>query len=275
MPAPISQLRVALTAFDREDRFSDADYDVLRAVLAGALSRRQAQAQADLLDGLVNLFFERHLMNDGRRHALLAMDDEALLRALRHRFRQLVADEHDDHRPYHALQGHVREVLDMLSPHDPPREIEWPASLRSGTVFVRGLVEQAVRSLWAEQGRRPTVGQASAELFARYVRPLAAADEFTGSRLVPEALSRRLDGQRLAAGILEVLSMEEKDLLRHVLTDEGSVEQWAEQRGCSRATAYRLMARLKAMCRLEFRQRSNGTQLEALHALAQGLKAAK
>jgi hypothetical protein len=45
------------------------------------------------------------------------------------------------------------------------------------------------------------------------------------------------------------------------------VEDWAQGQGCSRATAYRLMARLKALCRLEFAQRSSGTQVEALEAL--------
>ena len=32
--------------------------------------------------------------------------------------------------------------------------------------------------------------------------------------------------------------------------------------------AYRLMARLKAVCKLEFQQRTAGTQLAVLHALA-------
>ncbi|MFL5319200.1 MAG: hypothetical protein ACJ790_06050, partial [Myxococcaceae bacterium] len=66
---------------------------------------------------------------------------------------------------------------------------------------------------------------------------------------------------------IALLSAEERDLLRHVLVEEGSVEEWAERKGCSRATAYRHMAGLKALCRLEFSQRSNRTQLEALAAL--------
>jgi AraC-like DNA-binding protein len=265
MTSPLAQLRAALEAFDREGRFTEGDYAALRAVLAGSLHRGRA-AVGDLLDGLANLFFERHLMHDARRAELLALDDEGFGRAVRHRFRQLVADEHDDHRPYHALRAHVREVLEALpAPQD--EELAWPTSVRDRGAFSRALVEQAVSALWGEQRRKPTAAEATSELFARYVRPLSSAGEFTMSQGAPEVLGRRLEGQRLATGILELLTAEEKDLLRHVLADEGSVEDWAGQRGCSRATAYRLMARLKALCRLEFEQRSSGTQLAALRAL--------
>ncbi|MHB8877900.1 MAG: hypothetical protein ACYC8T_29755 [Myxococcaceae bacterium] len=261
----IAQLRDALRAFDSDGRFSEGDYGVLRSVLAGSLHRGRATS-GDLLDGLANLFFERHLMHDARRAELLSLDDEAFARAVRHRFRQVVADEHDEHRPYHALRAHVREALELLPPQ-PAGQPCWPSTVRERGGFSRLLVEQAVGALWSELRRRPTPAEATAELFARYVRPLATADEFSESQGAPEVLGRRLEGQRLAAGILELLTAEEKDLLRHVLADEGSVEAWAVGRGCSRATAYRLMARLKALCRLEFEQRSSGTQLAALRAL--------
>jgi len=108
------------------------------------------------------------------------------------------------------------------------------------------------------------VRAATAEIHRRYADSAVDVNE---SQNPPEVLQRRLDGQRLAAGILELLSSEEKDLLKHVLVEEGSVEEWATRVGVSRATAYRHMAGLKALCRLEFSQRSNRTQLEALAAL--------
>src|SRR5687768_6848180 len=139
MAHPLSSLRAALLAYEREDRFSEADYLALRSVLAGALGPRRGAA--DLLDGLISLFFERQCMHPGRRAELLAMDDDALGRALRHRFRQLVAGESDDRRPFHALQGHVREALDALADTPPRGEVSWPVSLRGRHVFVQVQVE--------------------------------------------------------------------------------------------------------------------------------------
>src|SRR5207248_3025211 len=189
---------------------------------------------------LINLFFERHLMHDARRAELLAMDDETLVRAVRHRFRQVVVDADDEYRPYHALRAQVRDVLDCLAPAA-PAEGAWPASISERGSYSRALVEQAVVALWRDNGRRPQAQDATAELYARYVK---SGRQITQSRQAPETISRRLDGQRLAAAILDLLTADEKDLLRHVLADAGSVEDWAHGKGCSRATAYRLMARL-------------------------------
>ncbi|MFZ5471598.1 MAG: hypothetical protein ACOZIN_19405 [Myxococcota bacterium] len=269
MSASAAQLRDALTAFDREGRFGEADYAVLRGVLAGAL--RPGANSTDLLDGLAGLFFERHLLHDGRRAELLALDDEALLRAVRHRFRQVMVDESDDYQPYHALRAHVRETLAALKERR-PTSANWPSSLVQRGAFSRGLVEEAVLALWAESGCRPSVVEATRELFHRYVRPVSPALEVSETHELPDALLRRLEGQRLARGILEVLSAEEKDLLRHVLADEGSVEDWAEANGRSRATAYRLLARLKSLCRLEFCSKSNRSQLDVLRALSEALE---
>ncbi|MBI3182660.1 MAG: hypothetical protein HYZ28_11035 [Myxococcales bacterium] len=265
---PVARFRAALEAFDCEGRFGEADYALLRSLLSGALGR--GEPHADLLDGLLGLFFERHLMHDRRRAELLSMDDESLWRAVRHRFRQVVADENDEHRPYHALRSHVRDAL-LSFGAEPPSEAHWPAGLYGRSGFSPPLVEQAVCALWREGGPKPSAAQATSELFARYVRPLARADEFRESHAPPETMSRRLDAQRLASGVLELLLEEERELLRHLL-DGGGVEEWAEASGCSRATAYRMLARLKALCRLELHSRSSRTRIEALNALRLGLK---
>jgi len=135
--------------------------------------------------------------------------------------------------------------------------------LREGDHFTSASVEAAIRALAQERGTIPTAAEATRELFHRYIAGDPPPEE---SQDEPEALRRRIDGQRLAAGILRVLTADEKELLRHVL-DGGSVEDWAEGAGRSRATAYRMLSRLKALCRLEFAERSNHTQLEALQAL--------
>lgn len=265
MNRALERFKQALRAYDETGAFSDEDYDALQTLLASALKR--APGQEDLLDGLTGLFFERHLMNDARRRELLSLGDSDLLRALRHRFRQLLADSHDEYEPYHALRAHIREVLPQLvRVHEgaPPRGVPWPASIRDKGKFSRDLIVAACQALWAENGEAPDVRLATAEIHKRYAE---SALDVRESQMPPEVLQRRLDGQRLAQGILELLSAEEKDLLKHVLVEEGSVEEWAERVGVSRATAYRHMAGLKALCRLEFSQRSNRTQLEALAAL--------
>lgn len=269
MSNPVGQLRGAFERFDREGTFTDADYDVLRQTLSRVAGPRAAAL--DLLDGLVNLFFERHLMEDRRRAELLALPDDDLLRAVRHRFRQVIADDRPDQQPYHALRAHVRDVLDATADVElPPSDVTWPVAIRTRDRFDRAAVEQAVCALWRELQSRPTAASATAELLRRYVQ--AEAEEITSAHDVPEVIRRRLDGQTLAANILSLLTSQERSLLRHVL-DEGTVEEWAAETGCSRATAYRLMARLKTLCKLEFAQRSNGTQLEALQALRGRLSA--
>jgi hypothetical protein len=82
----------------------------------------------------------------------------------------------------------------------------------------------------------------------------------------------RLDAQRLARATLELLTADEKDLFRHVLEGEGTIEAWGVERGVSRATAYRMLARLKSLCRLEWIERSPGTRLEILEALRVNLQ---
>jgi hypothetical protein len=116
------------------------------------------------------------------------------------------------------------------------------------------------------------VHEATVDLLHRYGGQ-QSWDDASGSREFPELLrARLLDAQRLARGILEILSTEEKDLMRHVLESEASVEAWAEARGVSRATAYRLLARIKALCRIEVDERSPQTKLELLSVLRENLK---
>lgn len=265
MNRALEKFKEGLRTFDKSGVFTDEDYDALQTLLASAL-RRSAEKD-DLLDGLTGLFFERHLMNDVRRRDLIALHDADLLRALRTRFRQLLADTHDEYEPFHALRSHVREVLPILvRSHEgrPPASAPWPSAIREKGHFSRALITEACAAYWHEHGGVPDVRAATAQIHKRYADSAVDVNE---SQDPPEVLQRRLDGQRLAAGILELLSAEEKDLLKHVLVEEGSVEEWATRVGVSRATAYRHMAGLKALCRLEFSQRSNRTQLEALAAL--------
>ena len=49
--------------------------------------------------------------------------------------------------------------------------------------------------------------------------------------------------------------------------DGQSVDNWAQGRGVSRATAYRMLARIKSLCRVEFDQRTDRTRLEVLDVL--------
>ncbi len=259
----IQAFRAALAAFDQRGEFGEPEYKLLRALVTQSQGRRGTDG--DLLDGLVNLFFERHVMSDARRRELLALNDDDLERAVRHRFRQVLADAQDDYKPYRALRAQVRAALQAVTV--PPAEAAWPARIREKDHFSAAAVEAAVCALARERRVLPSVAEATKELFQRYAEGPAAPDQ---SQDEPEVLRRRIDGQRLAAGILRVLTAEEKDLLRHVL-DGGSVEDWAEQADRSRATAYRMLSRLKALCRLEFSERSNRTQLEVLNALKGGL----
>ena len=263
------ELKAALLAYDARGDFTEEDLLVLKAALHGAV--RAGGDSTRLLDGMVGLFFERHLLDDRRRKELLALEGDALLGAVRHRFRQVVSDDHDDHKPYHALRPHVADALEgtvdgeVTSPG-------FPSAISVQGRFSPVLVEQAVRALWLESRRKPTVHEATVDLLHRYGGQ-QTFDDTSGSREFPELLrARLLDAQRLARGILEVLSTEEKDLMRHVLESEAPVEAWAEAKGVSRSTAYRLLARIKGLCRIEVDERSPQTKLELLSVLRENLK---
>ena len=258
MDAP--RLRQGLQAFDARGEFSTDDFLALRAVLGSAMPR-SAQAQ-QLLDGLIGVFFERHVLGDTRRAELLAMDDDGLVRAVRHRFRQLLADDHDDRAAWHALSAHVRDALGSL--RGPAASASFPESIRAQGNFSSLAVDEAVAALWAERGSKPTVSEATAELLRRYLTEPAQS---SGSREFPEQMRTQLDAQRLARAVLELLTADERDLLRHVLEADGSIEQWGVERGLSRATAYRLLARLKSLCKVEWSERSSGTRLQILEEL--------
>lgn len=268
MGARADRLKLALEAFDARGDFSEDDLEVLKATLHGAM--RLGPDSSRVLDGLVGLFFERHLLDDRRRRELLALEGDALEGAVRHRFRQVVSDDHDAQKPYHALKAHVRDALVGLPGNDPPAA-DFPSSIQLQGSWVPVLVEQAVLALWHESRRKPTAHEATVDLLSRY-RSTATWDETSGSREFPEVVRARLDAQRLARGILEVLSADEKELLRFVLDAEGPIDDWAERKGISRATAYRLLSRLKALCRVEVQERSPHTKIEILSALRENLK---
>ena len=258
-----ARFRVGLQAFEARGEFSADDFLVLRAMLGSAL--RPSAAANQILDGLIGVFFERHVLDDTRRTELLAMSDDELGRAVRHRFRQVLADEQDDRPAWHALSAHVRDALASLVSR--PSSGGFPASIRTQGRFAPVSVEQAVAALWLERGSKPTCAEATGELLRRYVTAIAEREVTSGSREFPEVMRAQLDAQRLARGVLELLNADEKDLLRHVLEGEGTIEQWGLDRNVSRATAYRLLARLKSLCKVEWRERSAGTRLEILEAL--------
>jgi hypothetical protein len=254
------RLRAAVETFHTTGVFEEDDYRALHDALVPASGRADTQT----FDGLVGLFFERHLMNDVRRAELRAMGSDELVRAVRHRFRQLMADQLEGHRAYHALRPHVAEGLETLKAR-PAEAVSFPSTIQGKTGFSAVAVEQAVAALWAECRIRPTVSEATGELLKRYVRE-PAAEPVTESREFPEVVRARLDAQRLARGMLNVLSGTERDLLRAVL-DGTSVDAWAQEHDTSRASAYRLYARLKGLCELELKDRSHRTKLDAIDAL--------
>ncbi len=266
-----SDVRRALARFGVDGHFGERDYEALRRLLSAVLRRHGAD---DLLDGLLGLFFERHVMNAKRREELLALPDQVFEKAIRARFRQVVDDDAPHAAVRHALRVHVRNALQRLGGaggDTRPTAMGWPLQILQGDRFSSAAVEAALHALWTETGHKPTGSEALGELFRRYLNPNAADADLPLE--LPEVIGRQLDAQRLAAGILGLLSREEKDLLRHVL-DGGAVEVWGDQSGVSRATAYRLLARLKSLCRLEFTARSDRTQLEALRALRGNLSPA-
>ncbi len=254
-------VRDGLLAFDSTGSLGEDDYELLKSTLVGV-----ARLREPALDGFIGLFFERHVLDDVRRKELLAMDQDGLVRALRHRFRQVVAGGGDDHHAWHALSAHVREALETLGRPGG----QFPHSIQSALSFSGIAVEQAVSAYWLELGRKPSTREATAELVSRYLKG-AQHVEVAAEREFPDVMRAKIDAQRLARAILEVLSLEERDLLRAQL-DGVRVEDWAIENGTARASAYRLLARIKSLCRIEFEQRSPVTQLEVLDALRAKLR---
>lgn len=255
----VARLYEALRAFDQRGEFGEEDYLALRRLV-----QTVGRVDAALLDGFVGLFFERHLLDDERRRELLALSHAELERAVRHRFKQVVAGGQDSHQAWHALSAHVRGALANLGG---PAVAGYPASIANRQGFSAIAVEQAVAALWSELRRKPSAKEATQELFARFVATaLPVETTQSASREYPAVIGARLDAQRLARGIVSVLSDDEKDLMRAQL-DGQPIERWAEARGVSRATAYRLLARIKSLCKVEFDERSNRTRLEVLDAL--------
>lgn len=255
----VARLHQALRSYDSEGAFGEEDYLALRRLVTGI-----GRVDATLLDGFIGLFFERHIHDDDRRRELLLLSHAELERAVRHRFKQVVAGGQDSHQAWHALSAHVRDALDSLSG---PGSSGYPSGLTTRQGFSAIAVEQAVAAVWSELRRKPSTREAMAELFARYVTSAMPMESSQSSiREFPAVIGARLDAQRLARGIISVLSDDEKDLLRAQL-DGQPVDAWAEGRGVSRATAYRLLSRIKSLCRVEFDSRSNRTRLEVLDAL--------
>lgn len=255
----VARLHDALRSFHAQGVFTEEDYGALRRIV-GSVGR----VESELLDGFVGLFFERHVLDDDRREELLAMSHGDLERAVRHRFKQVVAGGQDSHQAWHALSAHVRDALAVLVA---PGVSGWPVSITTKQGFSAIAIEQAVAAVWSELGRRPSPREATRDLFARFVTSATATEpSHSGSREYPAAIVARLDAQRLARGIVAVLSDDERDLMRSQLDGQG-VDVWATGRGVSRATAYRMLARIKSLCRVEFEQRSNRTQLEVLDVL--------
>jgi hypothetical protein len=179
----------------------------------------------------------------------------------------VVADGQDGHDVAHALGAHVREVLARAA-SSPISAAPWPTLLTQGERFSRAYVDEAVRAYAAELGRWPPTAEALRELMRRYHLGVPEPrNEDSALTDPPEALRRRLDAQRLAQQLLEVLRPQERQLLRHLLLEEGTVEDWAREQSLARATAYRVLARLKTVCRTELQGRSNSTQLKALEEL--------
>lgn len=255
----VARVHDALRRYDSEGTFLEEDYLALRRLVSNV-----GRVDATLLDGFLGLFFERHIHDDDRRAELLALPHAELERAVRHRFKQVVAGGQDSHQAWHALSAHVREALQALVA---PGTSGYPASISTRQGFSAIAVEQAVAAVWSELRRKPSAKEATQELFARYVAgALPAESSHSSTREFPAVIGARLDAQRLARGIISVLSDDEKDLMRAQL-DGQPIERWAEGRGVSRATAYRLLARIKSLCRVEFDERSNRTRLEVLDAL--------
>ena len=255
----VARLHDALRSYDSEGSFGEEDYLSLRRIVTGV-----GRVDATLLDGFIGLYFERHIHDDQRRKELIALSHSDLEKAVRHRFKQVVAGGQDSHQAWHALSAHVRHALSALAG---PGSSGYPSSLSNRQGFSAIAVEQAVAAVWSELRRKPSAKEATQELFSRYVAAALPVESSQSSiREFPAVIGARLDAQRLARGIISVLSDDEKDLMRAQL-DGQPIEAWAQGRGVSRATAYRLLSRIKSLCRVEFDERSNRTRLEVLDAL--------
>ena len=255
----VARLHDALRSYEADGTFGEDDYLALRRLVTGV-----GKVDATLLDGFIGLFFERHIHDDERRNELIALSHAELERAVRHRFKQVVAGGQDSHQAWHALSAHVRDALEALVA---PGSSGYPSSLSTRQGFSAIAVEQAVAAVWSELRRKPSPKEATQELFSRYVGgALPTESSQSGSREFPAVIGARLDAQRLARGIISVLSDDEKDLMRAQL-DGQQLDTWAEGRRVSRATAYRMLARIKSLCRVEFDERTNRTRLEVLDAI--------
>jgi hypothetical protein len=255
------RLHASLTRYDREGAFTEDDYAALRDAVADV-----GRVPAGVLDGFIGLFFERHMLDDTRRAELLAMTPDEQHRAVRLRFKQVVAGSHDSQQAWHALSAHVRDALECLA----APSLNFPSRISTAAGFSGLHVEQAVAAVWGELGRRPTQREATVELFKRYVAKDGPVDDSHVSRELPAVVNSRLDAQRLARGVLAVLSVDEKDLFRSQIDGE-AVEVWANRNGVSRATAYRMLSRIKSLCRAEFESRTNHTRLEVIDAIRRQL----
>ncbi len=255
------RLHAALARYEREGAFTEDDYAALREAVADV-----GRVPPGVLDGFIGLFFERHVLDDTRRAELLAMSPDEQHRAVRLRFKQVVAGSHDSQQAWHALSAHVRDALECLG----GPSLNFPSRISTTAGFSGLHVEQAVAAVWGELGRRPTPREATVELFKRYVAKDGPSADSHVSRELPAVVNSRLDAQRLARGVLAVLTDDEKDLFRSQIDGE-SVEAWAARSGVSRATAYRLLARVKALCRSEFESRTNHTRLEVIDAIRRQL----
>ncbi len=255
----VARVHAALRGYQAEGTFGEEDYLALRRLVTGV-----GRVDATLLDGFIGLFFERHIHDDARRGELIALSHAELEKAVRHRFKQVVAGGQDSHQAWHALSAHVRDALGALAG---PGSSGYPSSLSNRQGFSAIAVEQAVAAVWSELRRKPSAKEATQELFARYVSAaLPIESSHSSIREFPAVIGARLDAQRLARGIISVLSDDEKDLMRAQL-DGQPIDLWAAGRGVSRATAYRLLSRIKALCKVEFDERTNRTRLEVLDAL--------
>jgi hypothetical protein len=255
----VARVHDALRSYDADGTFGEEDYLALRRLVQGV-----GKVDSALLDGFIGLFFERHVHDDARRNELLGLSHAELEKAVRHRFKQVVAGGQDSHQAWHALSAHVRDALEALAG---PGASGYPSSLTTRQGFSAIAVEAAVAAVWSELRRKPSPKEATQELFARYVASeLPAETSHSSSREFPAVIGARLDAQRLARGIIQVLSDDEKDLMRAQL-DGQPIDLWATGRGVSRATAYRMLSRIKSLCRVEFDERSNRTRLEVLDAL--------
>ena len=151
----VARLHDALRAYDRDGTFGEEDYLALRRIVQAV-----GRVDAALLDGFIGLFFERHVLDDERRSELLAMSHADLERAVRHRFKQVVAGGQDSHQAWHALAAHVREALDTLAG---PAMAGFPPSISNRQGFSAISVEQAVAAVWSELRRKPSPKEATQE----------------------------------------------------------------------------------------------------------------